>query len=65
MSESIYSDLSSIKCPKCNGNSNIDVLGKHVFPGSNIPSLYDFVCLKCDEIFTPRVSSTILKKNET
>ena len=45
-------------------NSNIDVLGKHVFPSSNKPPLYDFVCLKCDEIFTPRVSSSILKKNE-
>lgn len=55
----VYYDLSSVECPKCHDNNNgngIEVLGKHVFLGSNtMPSLYDFICYKCELIFTLQV----------
>ncbi len=57
----IYYDLSSVECPKCHDDDNyngndIEVLGKHVFSDCNtMPSLYDFICYKCEQIFTLQI----------
>ncbi len=45
-------DLSSIECPQCQTNDDLEVIGEHVLEGVTNWSIYDFVCYKCNEVFT-------------
>ncbi len=48
-------DLSSIECPQCNTNDDIEVIGEHILTGSNHWPIYDFICYRCRQVFTEHV----------